>query len=71
MEDVIKIEFQYYKYLHGFEIENITSPLQSQFHILLFATPNDFSILLTMANSKKYSSKKLGILDNLIENSCM
>ena len=40
MEDVIKIEFQYYKYLHGFEIKNITSPLQSQFHILLFTTPN-------------------------------
>ena len=34
MEDVIKIEFQHYKYLHGFEIENITSTLQSQFHIL-------------------------------------
>ena len=35
MEDVNKIEFQHYKYLHGFEIKNITSALQSQFHVLL------------------------------------
>ena len=34
MKDVNKIEFQHYKYLHGFEIKNITSTLQAQFHIL-------------------------------------
>ena len=39
-KDVNKIKFQHYKYLHGFEIKNITSTLQSQFHILLFTTPN-------------------------------
>ena len=41
-KDVNKIEFQHYKYLHGFEIGNITSTLQSQFHILPFTTPNRY-----------------------------